>query len=163
MKRLSIIVAASVNNVIGADGGLPWRLPEDLERFKEVTMGKPIIMGRLTWESIGRVLPGRISIVVTRQDGYEAEGCIVVDSINAAMKAAGDAEEVMVIGGGEIYRQFLPQADRIYLTRVLVEVTGDTTFPELDLTEWSVVSVGKYPVGGEREIGFEIETLDRRR
>ena len=91
MKRLSIIVAASVNNVIGADGGLPWRLPEDLERFKEVTMGKPIIMGRVTWESIGRVLPGRISIVVTRQDGYEAEGCIVVDSTNAAMKAAGDA------------------------------------------------------------------------
>jgi len=163
MKRLSIIVAASVNNIIGADGGLPWRLPEDLKRFREVTMGKPIIMGRSTWESIGRALPGRISIIVTRQAGYEAEGSIVVESINAAMKAAGDAEEVMVIGGGEIYRQFLPQADRIYLTRVLAEVTGDTTFPELDLNEWSVVSVGEYPVGDEREIGFEIETLDRRR
>ena len=117
--NISLIVAASTNNVIGVAGGLPWHLPEDLKRFKAITMGKPIIMGRATYASIGRALPGRKSIVLTRQSGFEAEGCEVVDSIDAAISAAGAVDEVMIIGGGDIYRQFLPQADRIYLTRVL--------------------------------------------
>lgn len=159
--KISIIVAASANNVIGVGGGLPWHLPEDLKRFKEVTMGKPMIMGRATYDSIGRALPGRTSIVVTRQAGFEAEGCIVVDSIDAAMEAAGDVEEIMVIGGGEIYRQVLPHADRIYMTRLQAEIEGDTRFPELDMEEWEVSSVEEFPAGDEREFGFDVETLDR--
>ena len=159
--KISIIVAASANNVIGVDGQLPWRLPEDLRHFKAVTMGKPMIMGRSTFESIGKALPGRQSIVLTRQANFAAEGCDVVADMEAALDAAGDAEEVMIVGGGEIYRQFLPKADRIHLTRVQTEVRGDTTFPELDLSEWTVVAVEEYPAGDDREIGFEIETLER--
>ena len=159
--KISLIVAASANNVIGVGGGLPWRLPEDLRRFKEITMGKPMIMGRATFDSIGRALPGRKSIVLTRQPDFAAEGCDVVASVEAAIEAAGDAEEVMVIGGGEIYRQFLMRADRIYLTRIQAEIDGDTRFPELDMDEWAVKSVEEYPAGDEREFGFDIETLDR--
>jgi dihydrofolate reductase len=159
---ISLIVATSANNVIGVDGGLPWRLPEDLARFKAVTMGKPVIMGRATFESIGRALPGRRSIVLTRQADFAAEGCDVVPTIEAAIEAAGDAEEIMVIGGGEIYRQFLPMADRIYLTRLQAEIDGDTRFPELDLDEWTVVAVEEFPAGDEREFGFDVETLERR-
>ena len=161
--KISIVVAASTNNVIGVDGQLPWRLPEDLRHFKQITMGKPMIMGRTTYESIGRALPGRQSIVLSRQAGFEAQDCDVVSTIEDAITAAGDAEEVMVIGGGEIYRQFLPQVDRIYLTRVQTEVEGDTQFPEIELDEWEVVAVEEYPAGDDREIGFEIETLERRR
>lgn len=160
--KISIIVAASANNVIGVDGGLPWHLPEDLRRFKEITMGKPMIMGRATWESIGRALPGRTSIVVTRSAGYEAEDAIVVDSIDAAIQAAGDVDEIMVIGGGQIYRQVLARADRIYLTRIHATLDGDTRFPALDMSEWSVTDVESFPAGEGREFGFDIQTLDRR-
>lgn len=160
--KVSIIVAASANNVIGVDGGLPWHLPEDLRRFKEITMGKPMIMGRATWESIGRALPGRKSIVVTRRAGYEAEDAIVVDSIDAAIQAAGDVDEIMVIGGGQIYRQVLARADRIYLTRIHATLDGDTRFPALDMSEWSVTDVESFPAGEGREFGFDIQTLDRR-
>ena len=124
-------------------------------------MGKPMIMGRATYDTIGRALPGRKSIVLTRQADFEAEGCEVVGSVEAALEAANSAEEVMVIGGGEIYRLFLPQTDRIYLTRVQAEVSGDTRFPELDMNDWAVTSVEEYPAGDEREFGFDIETLDR--
>jgi dihydrofolate reductase len=160
---ISIIVAVSSNNVIGAERALPWNLPEDLQRFKKITMGKPMIMGRETFESIGRPLPGRKNIVLSRQDDLEIEGCEVVNTIEKALAAAGDAEEVMIIGGGEIYRQFLPMADRIYLTRVQAEVEGDTRFPELDMTEWDVVAVDEVPAIGDREFAFDLETLDRRR
>lgn len=159
--RISIIVAASANNVIGADGQLPWRLPEDLKHFKSITMGKPMIMGRATFDAIGCALPGRKSIVLSRQQGFEAEGCVVVPTIDAALEAAGDAEEVMVIGGGEIYRQLLPVADRIYMTRIQADIEGDTRFPELDMNEWDVIAVEEYPAGDEREFGFDIETLNR--
>jgi len=158
---ISLVVAASTNNVIGANGTLPWHLPEDLRHFKQITMGKPIIMGRATFEAIGRPLPGRHNIVLTRQAGYVAEGCDVVDGVAEALAAAGGADEVMVIGGGEIYRQFLPLAERIYLTRVRAEVDGDTLFPELDMDEWDVEHVEEYPAGDEREFGFDIETLER--
>ena len=121
-----------------------------------------MIMGRATFESIGRALPGRRSIVLTRQADFAAEGCDVVPTIEAAIEAAGDAEEIMVIGGGEIYRQFLPMADRIYLTRLQAEIDGDTRFPELDLDEWTVVAVEEFPAGDEREFGFDVETLERR-
>lgn len=137
---ISLIVAASTNNVIGAKGDLPWRLSADLKRFKELTMGKPIVMGRKTYESIGRPLPGRKNIVITRQENYVAPGCDVVLSPDAAMKASGDADEIMIIGGGHVYTEFLPAAERIYLTRVHVDIAGDTYLPDIDESDWHEVS-----------------------
>ncbi len=137
---ISLIVAASTNNVIGAAGRLPWHLSDDLKRFKSVTMGKPIVMGRKTYESIGRPLPGRQNIVVTTQAGFSADACDVVSSPDAAVAAAGHADEIMVIGGGEIYRLFLPSAARVYLTRVNVEIDGDAFFTPLDASEWTETS-----------------------
>lgn len=159
--KISIIVAISANNVIGINGGLPWHLPEDLKRFREVTMGKPIIMGRVTFESIGRPLPGRENVVLTRESGYVAEGCTVVGTIEAAVELASEAEEIMVIGGGEIYRQFLAITDQIYLTRVQAEIKGDTTFPEIDMSEWKEVSHEEYQSEGGSELSFEMKTLVR--
>ena len=159
--KISFVVAASTNNVIGVDGDLPWRLPEDLKKFKSITMGKPMIMGRATYDSIGRALPGRQSIVLTRQKGFRAEGCDVATSIEDALKLAGDAEEVMVIGGGKIYEQFLPMADRIYLTRVNATVEGDTYFPQLDNDEWQMVESENFPAVETPEYGFVFETWER--
>ena len=137
---ISLIVAASTNNVIGVGGALPWHLSDDLKRFKALTMGKPIVMGRKTYESIGRPLPGRQNIVITTQDAFAADGCDVVSSPDAAISAAGDAEEIMVIGGGEIYSLFLPATDRIYLTRVDVELEGDAFLAPLDPSIWNETS-----------------------
>ena len=136
---ISLIVAASTNNVIGAKGDLPWRLSADLKRFKALTMGKPIVMGRKTYESIGRPLPGRQNIVVTRQDNYAPEGCTVVQSVDAAI-AAANAPEIMIIGGGHIYEAFMPMAERIYLTRVDADIDGDTYFPEISGDQWQEVA-----------------------
>ena len=158
---ISLIVAASINNVIGVQGQLPWRLSGDLKRFKALTMGKPVVMGRRTWESIGRALPGRQNIVVTRQTGFRADGCDVVASTDAAIDAAGDAEEVMIIGGGEIYRQFLPLADRIYLTRVKVELQGDADFPPLDEGEWTVAAEEDYDADAANEYAVSYLLLTR--
>jgi dihydrofolate reductase len=133
---ISLIVAASTNNVIGAKGKLPWRLSSDLKRFKALTMGKPIVMGRLTYESIGHPLPGRQNIILSRNAEFSAAGCDVVQSIDAAIEAAGDAQEIMVIGGSHVYTAFLPRADRIYLTRVKADVGGDAFLPELAASEW---------------------------
>jgi dihydrofolate reductase len=141
---ISLIVAASTNNVIGNQGDLPWRLSADLRRFKKLTMGKPIVMGRKTWESIGRPLPGRHNIVVTRQGDYAAQGCTVVSSVEAAIDAAGDADEIMIIGGSYIYDAFMAKADRIYMTRVHADVDGDTWFPELPESEWIQEVAGEH-------------------
>lgn len=124
-------------------------------------MGKPMIMGRATCESIGRALPGRQSIVVTRQAGYRAEGFDLAATPDEALRLAGDVGEVMVIGGGEIYTHFLPLAQRIYLTRVHVDVEGDTYFPPLNRDEWRVTSSEDFPADEDREIGFTVEVLDR--
>lgn len=126
------------NNVIGKDGGLPWHIPADLKHFKAVTMGKPIVMGRRTYESIGRPLPGRLNIVVTRDPSRRWDGVEVVQSLPDALEraAAHGADEIMIIGGGDLYRAALPLAQRIYLTRVHEAVEGDTVFPDLDPTEW---------------------------
>ena len=136
MTAVSIIVAADERGGIGIDGDLPWRLPEDLKRFKSLTMGKPIVMGRKTFESIGRALPGRHNIVVSRQPGLEVPGCTVAGSLDGALAAAGDVPEVFVIGGAEIYRQALPVARTIHLTRVHTLAGADTFFPELDVDDW---------------------------
>jgi len=141
---ISLIVAASTNNVIGFQGDLPWRLSADLKRFKALTMGKPIVMGRKTYESIGRPLPGRQNIVVTRNPDFVAEGCDVVPSIDAAIEVAGHAAEIMIIGGSHIYEAFLPRVDRIYLTRVQAEVEGDAYLPELSSNEWQETAVEEH-------------------
>lgn len=159
--RVSIIVAASTNNVIGVDGNLPWHISEDLRRFKAITMGKPMIMGRKTYESIGRPLPGRRSIILTRDNRYSADGCEIASSPDAALALAGDVEEVMIIGGGKVYEQMLDQTDRIYLTRVHLEIDGDTCFPELNTSEWKTVSIEEFPEEEGRDVGFTFLTLER--
>jgi dihydrofolate reductase len=160
---ISLIVAASANNVIGAKGDLPWRLSADLKRFKALTMGKPIVMGRKTYESIGRPLPGRQNIVITRNTDFVADGCYVVTSIEAAIDAAGDAEEIMIIGGSHIYEAFLPRADRIYLTRVQAEVEGDAYLPHIDNDKWQEVSAKSHAAddSNDHDVVFSIlETQD---
>src|SRR5262245_37513826 len=128
--RISLIAAMAENGVIGRGGQLPWRLEADLARFKQLTMGHTVIMGRKTWESIGRPLPGRRMIVVTRQGRYAADGIEVAGNLEAALEAARVAgeEEAFIIGGAEVYRQALPLADRLYMTLVLAEIEGDTKF-----------------------------------
>jgi len=126
-------------------------------------MGKPMIMGRATWESIGRALPGRKNIVMTRQEDFAAEGCDVVATIDDALKAAGTAEEVMIIGGGILYQQFLPKTDRMYFTRVHARIDGDTYFPEFDEGDWEMVGKEEYSASEDRDHAFEILTLDRQR
>ena len=160
-KLISLIVAASSNNVIGVQGELPWRLSADLKRFKALTVGKPIVMGRLTWESIGRPLPGRQNIVITRNTNFSAQGCDVVSSPADALRVAGDAGEVMIIGGSQIYDLFLPKAGRIYLTRVLTEVSGDAFFPALDAAIWKQRDTEPHAADERNQFAFEFSTYDR--
>jgi dihydrofolate reductase len=159
--RVSLIVAASANNVIGVRGELPWRLPVDLRRFKQVTTGKPIIMGRLTWDSIGHPLPNRRNIVISRNPDFTAAGCDIVASPDEAVEMAGDVDEVMIIGGGQLYREFLPRAQRIYLTRVAVNIVGDASFPELVDEEWREISRESHLADEEHAYAFEIIQLER--
>ncbi len=158
---ITLIVAASENNVIGRAGDLPWKLPDDLKHFKQVTMGKPVVMGRKTWESLRRPLPGRQNVVITRQRGYVAEGCDVVSYPAAALKATSGAEDIMIIGGGRIYEQFLRRADRIYLTRVHTSIEGDAWFPELD-DDWNRVADEHHPGDERHEHEFTFEVWERR-
>jgi len=158
---ISIIVAASTNNVIGVQGALPWKISDDLKRFKQLTMGKPIVMGRLTWESIGRPLPGRQNIVITRQPDFSAEGCDVVASPVAALDVAGDAEEIMIIGGGQIYDLFLPKAGRLHVTRVHTEIEGDAFFPAIDASSWKLVDSEAFVASEANQFAFEFMTYDR--
>ncbi len=134
--KISMIAAMTVNRVIGKDNKMPWHLPEDLKHFKASTMGKPVIMGRRTFESIGRPLPGRHNIVITRQNDFSARGITVVSGFEEAKQAAADAEEIAVIGGGQLYRQILPVAEKLYLTLIDIDVEGDTYFPEWDDGSW---------------------------
>jgi dihydrofolate reductase len=134
--QLVAIVAMSENHVIGLNNKLPWHLPADLAHFKNITMGKPVLMGRRTYESIGRPLPGRCNIIITRDPCFDAPGCVVADSIDSALKSADYADEVFVIGGALLYQQLLPQVERLYMTLIHHEMEGDTFFPELDKREW---------------------------
>jgi dihydrofolate reductase len=159
--RVAIVVAATDDGVIGKGNALPWRLPDDLKYFKAITLGKPVIMGRRTFESIGKPLPGRTNIVISRKKGFEAIGCITVTSIDAALLAAGDVSEICVIGGGEIYRQILPRTDTIYLTRVHAEVDGDVFFPPLDAGHWREVRRDDHPTDERHIFPFTFVTLER--
>jgi dihydrofolate reductase len=158
---VSLIVAADERGGIGRGGGLPWHLPDDLKRFKTLTMGKPIVMGRRTWESIGRPLPGRRSIVVSRQRGLGFQGAEVADSFERALDAAGDVPEICVIGGAELYRAALPRADVVHLTRVHSTVEADTFLPPLDPAEWEQAACERHPADQRHAYAMSYVTLRR--
>ena len=162
---LSLIVAVSDNGVIGREGGLPWRLPEDLKWFKARTMGKPIIMGRKTWESFPkRPLPGRTNIIVTRQVSYVAPDAVVAPSLDAALDLARreNPDEIMIIGGAQLYAQALGLVTRIYLTQVAVTVEGDAFFPAFDRSTWRERVEGVYPSSATQPIGYSFIILERK-
>ncbi len=138
MARLSLIVAMDENRLIGSNNGLPWHLPADLAFFKRSTMGKPIIMGRKTFESIGKPLPGRRNIVVTRDPNFNAEGCEVANSIDAAIDLCQNDAEIMLIGGASLYQQSFDRATDLYITRIHHRFAGDTWFPDFDESEWKI-------------------------
>lgn len=151
---VAIFVAVAQNGVIGRDGGLPWRLSSDLKRFKADTFGKPVVMGRKTWEGIGRPLPGRLNIIVTRDRAFRAEGAEVATSLEEAIALAKvrgrcmvGADAVCIIGGGEIYRQAMGLADRLHVTHVLASVDGDTRFPPIDPAVWREIRSEAFPPG----------------
>jgi len=158
---ISIIVAVAENQVIGYNNQLLWRLKEDLQRFKSLTLGHPIIMGRKTYESIGRPLPGRMNVIITRDICYKAEGCVIVNSLAETFDKANSTSELFIIGGGEIYKQSLPLVDKIYLTRVHASFPGDTFFPELDLTEWVTESITKGKPANDDGLGYTFIDLVR--
>jgi dihydrofolate reductase len=158
----TIVVAVARNGVIGRDNRLPWHLPAELAHFKAVTMGHAVIMGRRTHESIGKPLPGRQNIVLSRTPGFEAPGCIVVDSLDSAWKAAGDATEACVIGGTTLFRETLPVADRIWLTRIEAEVEGDTWFPPIVENAWKETVVARHAADERHAYPFTILRLERR-
>ena len=159
--KISIIVAMALNRVIGRDNGLPWHLPADLQHFRQTTMGKPILMGRKTWESIGRPLPGRTSIIITRDPDYTAAGAVVVNTIDAALHAAARHGEIMVIGGAELYRQVLPLAGTIYMTLIHDEIAGDTFFPELEGDEWLEVERNDFEPDEKNPHEYSFIVLER--
>jgi dihydrofolate reductase len=159
----SLVVARARNGVIGRNNQLPWRLPSDLAYFKRVTLGHPVIMGRRTWESIGKPLPGRHNIVVTRNPGYRAEGATVVGSLAEAFRAAGEVDEACVIGGTSLFAEALPIADRIHLTEVDADVEGDTWFPSFDRSQWLEREVARQARDERHEYPFRIVVLERRR
>jgi dihydrofolate reductase len=160
--RLSLIAAVGKNGVIGAGGKLPWKLPADLVHFKQVTMGHPIIMGRKTFESIGRALPGRVNIVVTRQRDYAAPGCVIAASLDEAFERAKEADEVFIIGGAELFRAALPRAEKLYLTRIDRDFEGDTFFPKLDPALWREVSRREGAVDEQNPYPHTFIELERR-
>jgi dihydrofolate reductase len=164
--RISIIAAVAENGVIGRQGKLPWRLSDDLRRFKHLTMGHTIIMGRRTWESIGRPLPGRRTVVVTRQTDYRTANAEVkiAASLNDALNFAEAArdDEAFIVGGAELYRESLSRANRLYLTRVCAAVEGDTSFPEIEWHNWQLVESEEHDANEKNEFAYRFETYDRR-
>lgn len=160
--QISIIVAMAENRVIGRNNDLPWRLPADLRHFKALTVGKPIIMGRKTWESLPGLLPDRTHIVVTADADYRAEGCRVVHTLDEAVIAAADAPEVMVIGGAMLYGEAIPRATRIYLTEVHAEVEGDVYFPEFPRDAWRERGRERFPADDKNALPYSFVILERR-
>ena len=158
---LALIAALARNRVIGFNNRLPWHLPADLRFFKQTTMGKPLLMGRRTWESIGRPLPGRRMIVLSRDPGYQAPGCAVAGSLAAALEIAGAVPEIMVIGGALLYAQTLPLAARLYLTRVDVDVPGDAWFPEWEGRDWRLVAEEMHSADAEHAWPYRFQRWER--
>jgi dihydrofolate reductase len=160
--RVSLIAAMAENRVIGVDNRLPWHLPEDLKHFRRLTTGHTVIMGRKNYESIGKPLPQRRNIVVSRRPDFQATGCTVVHSIEEAMTVAGDEPEVFVIGGAEIYRQTMARADRLFLTLVHANVDGDTFFPELENGHWQETARERHEPDDRHRFAYSFITYERR-
>jgi dihydrofolate reductase len=162
MALISFVVAMDRNRLIGRDNGLPWHLPPDLKHFKSVTMGKPVIMGRKTHQSIGRPLPGRRNIVISRNASYKAEGCEVVGSLEQALAITADAEEAMIIGGMTIYQSAMSFVQRLHLTLIDAEFEGDAWFPEYDPAAWKVTAEERHRhQDGDQEFEYRFVQLDR--
>jgi dihydrofolate reductase len=159
---VSLIAAMAENRVIGVNNTLPWRLPADLKHFRKLTTGHPVIMGRRNHESIGKPLPDRANIVVTRNPDYRAPGCLVKHSLEEALSSAGNAEEVFVIGGAEIYRQAFDHADRLYLTMVHARVNGDTYFPDFNEHQWREISRERHEADAKHPYAYTFLVYDRR-
>lgn len=160
---ISLVVAAAENNVIGKDNRLLWHLPNDMKFFKNTTWGMPVIMGRKTFESLGKPLAGRTNIVMTRDKGWSAQGATVTSNMEEAMQVAAetDAKEVFVIGGGEIFKEVLPQANRVYLTRVHTSIEGDTFFPELPQKEWQLLTQLDFVADAKHKYGYSFQVWQR--
>jgi dihydrofolate reductase len=159
--RIAAVVAMSENRVIGNDNKLPWRLPADLQHFKKITMDKPILMGRKTYDSIGRPLPGRCNIVITRDSDFQAPGCVIANSIECALKAAAYSEEVCIIGGALLYQQMLSRIERIYQTIIHHDFSGDAYFPELNGVDWREVERESFQPDEKNAYSYSFITLDR--
>lgn len=157
-----LVVAMAENGIIGKDGDLPWHLPDDLRHFKAVTLGKPIIMGRRTWAEVGKPLPGRRNIVVSRNAEFEAPGAEVVTSVPAALALVADEPDIMVIGGGQIYQQALTVADQIWRTLVCAQVQGDTYFPDMDWSQWQLVEEHDHPVDERHAYAMKFQRFVRK-
>ena len=158
---LSLIAAVGENGVIGANGALPWRLPDELAHFKRTTLGKPVLMGRRTFVSLGRALPGRTNVVLSRASDFSAPGALVATDLDAALALVSGAPEVVVIGGAALYAEALPRAQRIYLTRVHARPEGDVYFPELDPADWRESLVLAHPADARHAHAFSIFRLER--
>ena len=161
MTRISLIVAMAKNRVIGADNKIPWHLPNELKLFKSLTMGHHIIMGRRTYESINRLLPGRTTVIVTRQRDFKVAGAVVAHSIKEALDACRGDDEIFVIGGAELFRETLPIADRLHLTIVDAEPPGDTFMPEIDMSEWRETSSQSFAADEKHVHAYRYAVYDR--
>ena len=161
MPLVSLVVAMARNHVIGRDNALPWRLPADLKHFKEVTWGKPILMGRKTFQSIGKPLPGRSNLVLTRDRGWTAEGVLVVHSLDEALERVQDTPELAGIGGAEVFQVLMPLASRIHLTRIDADIPGDTVFPPIDYSQWVEVESRQLAADERNAYAMTFVTLER--
>jgi len=159
--QISIIVALSENNVVGVRNQLPWKLSADLKRVKSMTMGHHIIMGRKTFESIGRPLPGRTNVIITRNANYKAEGCVIASSLQHALDIAMNDTEVFIFGGGEIFKEAMPLASKIYMTRVHTHLEGDTYFPDIKPFDWRIVELQEFKADEKNEFDYSFMTLIR--
>jgi len=161
--KISLVVAAATNDAIGKDNKLLWKLPNDMKHFKNITWGMPVVMGRKTFESLGKPLPGRKNIVITHQRGWKADGTVVVNNLEDALFVAKetDTKEIMVIGGGEIYRMAFEKAKRVYLTRVKVEPEGDTFFPHIDPGVWRLLSQKDHEADEKNAYGYSFQVWER--
>lgn len=160
--RLSLLVAVTENGVIGRDHGMPWHLPDDLKHFKALTLGKPVLMGRKTFDAIGRPLPGRTNLVLTRAANWSVPGTQAVPDLDAAIREAGSAPELVVAGGAQVYALAMPRATRIYLTRIHAVIDGDTLLPDIDASQWRETARELHPNDGRHAYAMSFITLERR-
>lgn len=158
---ISIIAAMADNRVIGIENRLPWSLPADMKWFRQQTLGKPVLMGRKTYDSIGKPLPGRRNIVISRDSSLKLKGCEVVNSLKSALESCSGAEEIMIIGGASFYEQTLPHAHRLYLTQVHTEIEGDAYFPEINHSEWQEVERTEHPADSHNRFSYSFTVMQR--